>query len=278
MKKGIIISLAILLYSCSSNHSELQKELRELGAKVKVNEKIITAHDIRLMQSADSCYGAYIDSVQALIKLINIELESEILHLCFNKPIKEDTLKQKSAWVDANTRAPNILNCVKAKYGKDTSAYLQWYILPTVVNPVLHKLYNFSKEIHRNVYQRMADIRDSLDKGLKRLEQFAEYKKWDIPKGKNYEWLPFVQEVVIPLKEKETYKGIYEDDYWLSIPRKVKETEENWYLDGITLDKEPFEKWFSQQVKEKVKIEWLNEKEKELIRQRYPEWWEKMMP
>jgi len=145
MKKCIIIFLAILLYSCSSNHSELQKELRELGAKVKVNEKIITAHDIRLMQSADSCYGAYIDSVQALIKLINIELESEILQLCFNKPIKEDTLKQKSAWVDANTRAPNILNCVKAKYGKDTSAYLQWYIRPTVVNPVLHKLYNFQR-------------------------------------------------------------------------------------------------------------------------------------
>jgi hypothetical protein len=277
----IRFSLPLLLITAGMAQT---KSPASLCPKVTINDCVITASDVRSMQKSDSCYGAYTDTIQALIKLINTQLEEEALRLYFHKSIGVDTLKQKSEWVNATTRAPNILHCVQNKFGKDTAAYLYWYIRPTVVNPLLHRLYNFSRVIHKETLQRSASIRDSLDKHLKVLEKFAEYSEWKIPKKmglseeerKKYpqEELPFIRDVLRQLKTSETYQGIYEDEYTVAILRLVSEDTTNWYMDGIMLQKYPFDKWYSEQVKATVKIIWMNAAEKNIIKQRYPEWWE----
>ncbi len=241
-----------------------------------VQEQSITKEDIVLQQKTDSCYNAPTSESIALIEIINKMLEEEVLATAFKKRITQQEMESKSQWVNQNSKAPNILACVKKHFEKHQQRYLELYIKPTLVNPALHHSYNFSKSLHADKMQRCKEIKDSLDHKWKPLEAFKEYRKWEVPKKMAVpdellktqpelveQELPFIKNVIRRLSPGKIFPDIYEDEYTFIIPRLLSEDKENWYMDGIVVPKRPFDEWFREQVKNNIVI---HIKDKELMK------------
>ncbi len=81
-----------------------------------------------------------------LVEVSTQALERAVLEMAFGLEPPRDAVEEQARQVDANTRAPAILECVKGAYGADRDAYLEWYIAPTLINPKLHEAFSTSAE------------------------------------------------------------------------------------------------------------------------------------
>jgi hypothetical protein len=251
----------------------------------EIQQQTITREALKEQQKTDSCYGAYIKEEEALIKIINNLLEEEVLSSAFNICISQQEIVKKAELIDKTTRAPNILACVKKGFGKEKEHYMQLYVKPYIVNPSLHNAYAFSKTIHQSEFNSITAIKELLDRGLKKPEDFPEYKKWDIPK----EWgapeevkkmnpdiaeYPFISKVIRKLNYGQMEKDIYDDTYAFIIARLLSQDDKKWYLDGVIITKKTFDPWFQEYVKKNIKIKIYDKELLNKIKSKYSNlWW-----
>mgnify|MGYP000936766789 CR=1 FL=1 len=234
------------------------------GGIAAVGTESIDKKTIDYQIKVDKCYGSENQSEGvALIKIINNLLEKEVLLSAFDIKITEKDLEDKSGWVDTNTKAPDILKCVKEVFGNDRKNYLALYISPTVVNPTLYNNFYFSPEIHKEELNEIKEIKAKIDSG-QRLEDFPNYSSLEVPKEIT---LPdtlepyqdqfkesVLSKVVKQLKPNQIWPEIIEDEYSYMIVRLLKEDENQYYLDGVTVAKKEFDPWFKDWVTRNIKI------------------------
>ena len=284
-KTAIIIGLVLLILILSGLLFLFKKETSIISAKI--NNQEITPKDLDYQIKTDDCYGNKNQSSElALIKIINQLLEKEVLIAAFKIKITTQELEEKSAWIDANTKAPEILDCVKKVFGQDKKSYLNLYIRPTLVNPRLHSEFALALTIHQEEADRISSLKSELSQG-KKLEDLSHYQKWEILKKTDLSGVralqeagvelapnPLIDKVIKNLKPGEIWADIIEDDYSFQIVRFLKEDQEKYYLDGIVIPKKSFDSWFQDYVKNNVKIEIFDQEILNKIKTQYPDiWW-----
>jgi hypothetical protein len=283
---GILLGLAVgLVLFMVIFHKTPQTILQTIFSSVaSVDNKKITKQDIDYQIQIDKCYGIENQSGEkALIEIINNLLEKEALIFAFNIKISEKDLENKSNWIDTNTKAPNILKCVKSAFGNDKKSYLNLYVSPTVVNPTLYQNFYYSKSIHRQEWNRINEILKQLANGQK-IESFSEYQKFDIPKEitlpkslqdyKDQFKEPIVLQIVKQLKNGQLWSEIVEDENSYMIIRLIDSDKDKYYVDGIVVKKKEFEPWFKDLVTKNIKISILDETLAQSIKRNYSlVWW-----
>lgn len=252
-----------------------------------VGTQEIWLKDIQYQIEIDQCYQ--IEAVKqevGLIELINQSLEKQVLKQRFQVEAPEHALQKKSSWIDKNTKAPEILKCIKDVFGTDKKSYLDLYVSPTLVNPKLHSLFSLSLEIHQAEIDKIKDIQEEFKENKKDLKNFKEYQEWEIEKQEprvpdilkevhaQFRPNPLIREVLEKLKLGEVWPKIIEDDYSFKIVRLVKEDKDKYYLEGVIVEKRPFDGWFQQFVKQNIEIKIINPELKQRILLNYPDlWW-----
>lgn len=238
----------------------LQDNLVAQIGKEKISEK-----DTQYQIEIERCYSEQeITKEIALIQLKNKFLEKEVLRMAFGVEVPEEVLKEKAKWVDENTKAPEILECVKNIFMNDRKNYMRLYIQPTLVNPKLHSLFSQSQEIHKNEIKRIEQIYEEIENG-EDLNNFSEYMRFNISKqiklseifeenGAEFQENPLVEEVIKNLKLGEIWHDIIEDDYSYQIIRFLKEEEKKYCCDGIIVEKRLFGEWFDDFVSENIEV------------------------
>lgn len=255
----------------------------------KVANKKFYSDTLNFQIKIENCYGDdKITSEIAAIKTINQFLESAVLKSALNLEPSKNDLKEKSALINKDTRAPEILDCVKKVFGSDINSYLQLYVAPTLINPKLHNQFSISPKINEEEINKIKEIGDSVKQG-KKLEDFEEYRKFEIPKeieippafqlsrlnlDNSTSSNPLIEKVLKNLKPGEIWPDIIEDENGFQIIRLLNEDENKYYVDGVSIPKKTFDPWFRDYVKNNVKIEIKDEQLLSQIRQDYPTlWW-----
>jgi len=257
------ISFFIVLCLCLSFFlflSFFQDNLVAQIGKEKISEK-----DIEYQIAIEKCYSEReISKDVALIQLKNKFLEKEVLRMAFGVEPDDTVLEEKAKWVDKNTKAPEILDCVKSVFGNDRKNYLRLYIQPTLVNPKLHSLFSQSEEIHKDKIERIKQIYEEVKNG-KDLKNFSEYNTFEIEKqiqtselfeekGVEFQENPLIKKVIKNLEAGEIWDDIVEDDYSYQIIRFLKEDDEKYYCDGTVVEKKLFDEWFDNFVNENIEV------------------------
>jgi len=240
----------------------------------QINNQKITQKDLDYQIKVDSCYGLKNQAQEpALIEIINKFFEEQVLNSAFENKISDKELEKKAEWVDKNTKAPEILECVKKVFGEDRKKYLDFYIKPTLVNPRLHLEFSLSPRIHQREIEEIKAIKKDLDTG-KKLEDFSNYQKWEIPKDTDFPTDPLVDKVIKNLKLGQVWLNIIKDDFSYKIVRLLEEDKEKYYLDGVIVQKMAFDPWFQDYVKRNIKIEILDQELLTGIKTNHPNlWW-----
>ena len=243
-------TLFIVLCLCLSFWLFQDDSVAQIG-----NEKI-SEKDVEYQIAVERCYSSQdISREIALIQLKNKFLEKEVLRMAFGVEASRDVLEEKAKWVDENTKAPDILECVKGVFGNDRKSYLRIYIQPTLVNPKLHYLFSQSQEIHKDEIERIKQIYEEVKNG-RELNNFSEYSAFEIEKqpeaqgvfeekGIEFQENPLVGKVLKNLEDGEVWGDIVEDDYSYQIVRLLKVDDEKYYCDGVAVEKRRFDLWFS---------------------------------
>ena len=230
---------------------------------VQIGEEKITEKDIEYQRGIEKCYSEQgISREIALIQLKNKFLEKEVLRMAFGVEAPQDALEEKAEWVDENTKAHVILDCVKDVFGDDRRSYLRLYIQPTVVNPKLHTIFSRSQEIHKDEIKRIMEIQDEIKRG-REPESFPEYRVFEVykeietheilnMKGIEFQENPLVEKVLKNLDPGEIWPDIVEEDYFYRILRFLEEDDEKYYCDGIIVEKKNFDQWFSDYAEKNI--------------------------
>ena len=250
-----------------------------------INNINIYEKDIVNAQKTEECYGGekYSEEV-TLIKLINVSLEKLVLNYFEDDfPSKEDIL-QKSDWVDENTKAPEILNCVKDVYSSSKDDYLFWYISPIIENNSLYQSFFASKEINKEEFDKIQLIKNRIERGEK-ISEIEDYSIISINKKENvsdvlkeydqYDKANFlIEDILSNLSPEETWPEIIEQEYSYNIYELKEETESSFIVGVISVLKKDFDVWFKDYVKSNVKIKIFEESlSQKIINDHKDVWW-----
>ena len=231
---------AIFGITIGAGFAFLRSRIAQVGAIA------IDKDDVRHYVAAEACYGDKVDEKIALLNLVDAALEQEVLRLAFGTEITPVMVAERTKWIDANSKAPDILACVKTAYGNDTEGYDRWYVSPTIANPLLHDTFS-----HDAVIQKKArDFIDKTERELsagKKLSSLEGYKVIDLPKPAG------LAEMYTSVKQGEN-SGIVEDDTAYVIYEPLSEDQRNYYLGEIVSPKADFEKWLADFARKYIAI------------------------
>jgi hypothetical protein len=281
MLKKTIVSLAILFLALFF-FIYYDKKI------VLINNISIYKKELSLFYKAQkNCYkNENISNEEVLAMVISNKLELLALKKKYNLEPEKSILTEKAKWMDKNTRAPEILKCIKNTYSPFYKRYyLEDVVKPTLVNPKLHFLFSQDREIHNEEIAKIEEIIKEVKNNPGILRSFKEYTRTAIPKIKkeNVEMGgysfdvpedPFVSKILSKLKKGGVYPNVVEDDYSFKIVRLIDEDKENYYWDGVVIMKKNFDDWFKNYVKENVKIKILDKELKEKFKKIFFDvWW-----
>jgi hypothetical protein len=257
---------------------------RSSSPVVWLEGEILTKRDIDYKIKVEQCYGAKWSYEQSLINLIDSFLQQAVLKKMFNLEPSLVDLMDSAKNIDKNTKAPEILKCVKRVFGNKTNYYLRLYVRPVLINYKLHQTFSFSEKIHQQEIAKIEQIRQEINEG-KDLREFKEYKQFEVDKQKDIPDLLkeadiqfsedyLVVEVLQKMSKGEIWPNIIADDYTYQIIRLLNEDEGKYYCDGVMVNKKSFDSWFRDYVGQNIKIEIKDKDIEKKIKQDYPQlWW-----
>ncbi|HNW44636.1 MAG TPA: hypothetical protein PKI19_09035 [Elusimicrobiales bacterium] len=92
----------------------------------------VTAADIADWQAAQACYGpeALTSRKAGFMRMFEAAILEEVLKEAAQRPITEADYARETARIDAETRAPDILACIKKYFAGDTARYERVFVRP----------------------------------------------------------------------------------------------------------------------------------------------------
>jgi hypothetical protein len=199
----------------------------------------------------------------AAVMLINDALEREVARRARALPTSEEVAKLVE-FVDRTTKAPEKLQEVKAVFGADKASYRRLFIEPGLVNRKLRKHQSLSPSLHSAERRRIEEVFAKVRSGGE-IEDVAraanvdfervwiETKPAELPDALRPYVGGSIENPVVPLlgqlRQGETYPGIVEDEHGYRVVRMLEKTDSRFHIEAATVQKQPFESWFSAEVR-----------------------------
>lgn len=261
-------------------------------AVIRVGDKIISKEEVSLKLSADNCYldEKSEDRLPSVLSLINANLEDQVLEKYYNFSISITDLKAKSLWVDQNTKAPDILACIKKSYGNKTNLYLNNFIAAAPVNQKLHELFQMDADIHGSARKHIEGVL-----GRSTAQSFsnvAGYREVVISSEANsnpQELLTNPQSILSTqslvedealeaklraMKPGEIWNAVIETKYSYMLVKMNTKTNGKYVFGVISSPKKSFDEWFRAYAIENVAVIFKDKKLESRVKEAYPNlWW-----
>ena len=227
----------------------------------KVDGIPIYSEDIKDEKGIQHAYGANYTDEEALLLLFQQKLREYVLLKKLGIKIREKDIEKEKERIDRETKAPEILNRVKAYFNKDKKRYLKAFVYPVLVSRLLEQTFYFDTTIQKKGYmlsrEKFKALKEHPNMDIKN-DSF--YISLDLEKmEKENKGIPFVlpfyqmdSAVLRSLPQKGVYPEIIEDRAGYYILRKLDKKSKK--FDGFFIRKRSFNKWFHDNIKD-VKIE-----------------------
>lgn len=215
----------------------------------------ITEQDISDGQAAQSCYGedAIVSRKAGFMRMFEAAILEELLARQA-RPLTKEDYKKETARIDEETRAPEILACVKKHFGGDNSRYRRVFVRPILAQRFIRELVKFDERVQSRAYA----LRDVVHNDISKKRAFAEIGR---SRGIAYStavysleedaaapaaepwkrWSPFeasfIEENLKALKPGEVKFRPIEEELTLRFVRLISVTGKKYYFESLLLQK-----------------------------------------
>lgn len=127
----------------------------------------VSQRDIQDWQAAQGCYGpdALTSRKAGFMRMYEATILNEVL-LKSSRPITAYEYKQEVDRIDAETRAPEILTCIKKYFGDDTARYQRIFIRPILAQRFIREFVKFNPKVQEKAYGLRDKISTDVVKGI----------------------------------------------------------------------------------------------------------------
>lgn len=245
----------------ASDKNETSRESRGNSSVAVLSDEIIIAErDISDWQSSQACYGktALTSRKAAFIRQLETEIFEEIYRTKTNKKISAEDYEKEAERIDAETRAPQVLACIKSHFGKDRERYYKVFIKPTLVSRYLRDYVKTDATVQAMAYRSrdmvMKDINEkdfrniAVEAGIK--YSTAEYSlaadvaieaKTPFVSPWSLFETAFIEKYLKDLKVGQTRREPIEDERTICFVRLTGVAGEKYRFEELTIDKLSFE-------------------------------------
>lgn len=215
----------------------------------------VSEQDISDWQAAQSCYGS--DAITSRKAGFMRMYEAAILEEVLNgvaRPIKREEYDKETARIDAETRAPDILGCIKKYFGGATARYERIFVRPILAQRFIREHVKFDPKVQAKAY----GLRDGIIKDIAKKKAFKDiglkhgvaystavysveedtstaaaepWKRWSPFEG------AFIEENLKALKPGETKAKPIEDEMNIKFVRLISVTGKKYYFESLTVPK-----------------------------------------
>lgn len=216
----------------------------------------VSEQDISDWQAAQSCYGedAITSRKAGFMHMFEATILDEIL-IHQARPLTTEDYKKEVARIDTETRAPDILNCIKKHFGASTARYERVFVRPILTQRFIREYIKVDPAVQAKAY----GLRDKV---LKDISQTNKFKDIGLERGIAYatstyslkddtaaptalepwkRWSPFeaafIEEHLKTLKPGEIKLKPIEDELNIKLIRLIRVTGKNYYFELLTIPK-----------------------------------------
>lgn len=220
-----------------------------------VGSNEVTEQDIADWQAAQGCYGegAIVSRKAGFMRLLETSVLDEVLSRQA-RPLTEEDYKKETARIDAETRAPEILACIKKHFEGDSARYRRVFIRPILVQRFTREKVKSDPAIQRKAY----GVRDAVLNDIAAKKSFKEIglaraitystsaysleEDTAAPAAEPWKrWTPFeaafIEENLKALKPGEAGVKPIEDELSLSFVKLIKVTGNKYYFESLLVRK-----------------------------------------
>ena len=216
----------------------------------------VTERDISDWQAAQSCYGedAITSRKAGFMRMFEATILEEVLARQA-RPITDEEYIEEAARIDAETRAPDILACIKKYFGDGTGRYERVFVRPILAQRFIRELVKFDPRVQAKAY----GLRDGV---LKDLTGNKAFRDIGLERGIAYatatylveedtaapaalepwkRWSPFeaafIEEQLKDLRPGEVKQKPIEDELSVKFVRLISAAGGKYYFESLTVAK-----------------------------------------
>jgi hypothetical protein len=216
----------------------------------------VLEQDISDWQAAQGCYGedAITSRKAGFMRMFEAAILEEVLNR-LGRPITREEYAKEVARIDAETRAPEILGCIKKYFGDGTARYEKIFVRPILAQRFIRELVKSDPKVQEKAY----GLRDGV---LKDIDKKKVFKKIGLERGIAYStaaysveedtsapaalepwkrWSPFegafIEENLKDLKPGEVKAKPIEDEANIKFVRLISVTGKKYYFESLTVPK-----------------------------------------
>ncbi|MCX5793462.1 MAG: hypothetical protein NTY45_14770 [Elusimicrobia bacterium] len=238
----------------------------------------VSEQDISDWQAAQGCYGedAITSRKAGFMRMYEAAILDEVLTHAALRPVTREEYAREVARIDAETRAPDILACIKKYFGEGAARYERVFIRPILTQRYIREFVKTDPRVQAKAY----GLRDA---ALKDIAEKKTFKEIGLERGIAYStatyaieedtaapaapepwkrWSPFegafITENLKDLKPGEVKPAPIEDPAGIKLVRLLSVTGKKYYFESLTVPKLSTEDYLRSVPKLPVKI---NDKE-----------------
>lgn len=127
---GALAKLAACLLPVVLSAALGDKIIAELNGRSIISEK-----DLSDFQSTQACYGPAANASRqaAFMRLLEASIAEESMRRQHGPKVTDRDIATDAERIDRETRAPEILKCIKSSFGKDRRRYLRVFVKPALI-------------------------------------------------------------------------------------------------------------------------------------------------
>ncbi|MBU2572694.1 MAG: hypothetical protein KKH28_01270 [Elusimicrobia bacterium] len=221
-----------------------------------VSGGVVSQQDIPDWQAAQGCYGpdALTSRKAGFMRMFEATILDEVLQKA-SRPITAGEYQAEVARIDAETRAPEILACIKKYFGDDTVRYQRIFIRPILAQRFIREFVKFDPRVQEKAYGLRDKISTDVVKGIPfnkiastpdivyssaaySLEADTATQNAFMPHGG---WSPFeaafIEEHLKGLKPGQVKEKPIEDETNIKFIRLISVTGKKYYFELLTVHK-----------------------------------------
>lgn len=218
---------------------------------------IVSETDITDWQAAQGCYGedAITSRKAGFMRMYEASILEEVLNNTAKRPVKTEEYDAEVARIDRETRAPDILACIKKYFGGDGPRYRRVFIRPILVQRDIRGFVRTDPAVQEKAYA----LRDGI---LADTAKKKTFKAIGVARGVAYStytyaveedtaapaalepwrrWSPFeaafINEHLKDLRPGQVKAAPIEDDAGLKFVRLISVTGKKYYFETLSLPK-----------------------------------------
>ncbi|MFA6318953.1 MAG: hypothetical protein WC943_16205 [Elusimicrobiota bacterium] len=259
------LALALLLLPGPGNTSPKTRPVASLD-----NSVVITEADLSDWQASQACYGqgAMTSREAAFMRLLEAAIAERAMRSAGKPRVASSDLAKEAGRIDRETRAPDILDCIKRHFGKRVKRYHQVFVKTAFVESRMREFIMRDPKVQEPLRRKVASAAEDAARGSGMAETAERYglsyasstyqpgdgpaRAPDLrhdrgmpPHGRERSVDPeFVRPHLAGLSPGELKKGLIESDYAFQIVRLLERREDGSILfETISSQKISQEEW-----------------------------------